>query len=104
VMDIIKNKMLANLEKQHKMKIDDAYDEWQTLLENLPEYQDQERFLRQYYNAFKVYPEKRIDKFTRATKTNLIKIYEQYIKKDARSIFEDLLLKAEIYHSFIVPE
>src|SRR5690606_31908564 len=53
VMDIIKNKMLANLEKQHKMNIDDAYDEWQSLLEFLPEYQDQERFLRHYYNAFK---------------------------------------------------
>lgn len=79
-MDIIKNKMLANLEKHHDMEIDDAYDEWQELLEYLPTYKDQERFLRQYYNAFKVYPEIKIDTFNRATKSSLIKIYEFFIK------------------------
>tara|TARA_B100000315_G_scaffold258691_1_gene311715 strand:- start:6685 stop:8616 length:1932 start_codon:yes stop_codon:yes gene_type:complete len=104
VMDIIKNKMLANLEKQHKMNIDDAYDEWQALLEFLPEYKDQERFLRHYYNAFKVYPDKRIEKYTRATKSNLIKIFEQYIKKNAKVTFDDLLEKAESYNYFIEPE
>jgi uncharacterized protein with ParB-like and HNH nuclease domain len=64
VMDIIKNKMLANLEKQHKMNIDVAYDEWQILLQFLPEYQEQERFLRHYYNAFKVYTGIKIEKYT----------------------------------------
>jgi uncharacterized protein with ParB-like and HNH nuclease domain len=104
VMDIIKNKMLANLEKHHNMNIDDAYDEWQELLEFLPEYKDQERFLRHYYNAFKVFPDKRIEKYTRATKSNLIKIYDQYIKKDAKSTFIDLLEKADKYNYFIEPE
>lgn len=104
VMDIIKNKMLANLEKQHKMNIDDAYDEWQELLKYVPEYQEQERFLRHYYNAFKVYPEIKIEKFTRATKSNLIKIYEQFIKKNAKSLFDDLIDKASHYNYFIQPE
>jgi uncharacterized protein with ParB-like and HNH nuclease domain len=104
VMDIIKNKMLANLEKQHKMNIDDAYDEWQSLLEFLPEYQEQERFLRHYYNAFKVYPDIKIEKYTRATKSNLIKIFEQFIKKNAKQLFHDLIEKAEIYNYFIQPE
>ena len=102
-MDIIKNKMLAHLEKQHKMDIDDAYDEWQRLLKFLPEYKDQERFLRQYYNAFKVYPEIKIEKFTRATKSNLIKIYEQFIKTNAKDTIDGLLEKAEIYNAFIEP-
>jgi len=102
-MDIIKNKMLAHLEKQHKMDIDDAYDEWQKLLEFLPEYKDQERFLRQYYNAFKVYPEIKIDKFTRATKSSLIKIYEFFIKRNAKETIGSLLEKAKIYNSFIEP-
>jgi uncharacterized protein with ParB-like and HNH nuclease domain len=102
-MDIIKNKMLAHLEKQHNMDIDDAYDEWQSLLEYLPEYKDQERFLRQYYNAFKIYPEIKIENFTRATKSSLIKIYEQFIKKNARDTIDGLLEKAEIYNSFIEP-
>lgn len=104
VMDIIKNKMLANLEKQHKMNIDVAYDEWQNLLEFLPEYQEQERFLRHYYNAFKVYPEIKIEKYTRATKSNLIKIFEQFIKKNAKQLFDDLIEKAETYNYFIQPE
>ena len=102
-MDIIKNKMLAHLEKQHKMDIDDAYEEWQRLLKYLPEYKDQERFLRQYYNAFKVYPEIKIEKFTRATKSSLIKIYEQFIKTNAKDTIDGLLEKAEIYNNFIEP-
>lgn len=102
-MDIIKNKMLAHLEKHHNMDIDDAYDEWQRLLKYLPEYKDQERFLRQYYNAFKVYPEIKIEKFTRATKSSLIKIYEQFIKTNAKDTIKRLLEKAEIYNSFIEP-
>ena len=104
VMDIIKNKMLANLEKQHKMNIDDAYDEWQSLLEFLPDYQEQERFLRHYYNSFKVYPDIKIEKYTRATKSNLIKIFEQFIKKNAKNLFDDLIEKAETYNYFIQPE
>jgi hypothetical protein len=102
-MDIIKNKMLAHLEKQHKMDIDDAYDEWQRLLKYLPGYKDQERFLRQYYNAFKVYPEIKIEKYTRATKSSLIKIYEHFIKTNAKDTIERLLEKAEIYNSFVDP-
>jgi hypothetical protein len=102
-MDIIKNKMLAHLEMQHKMDIDDAYDEWQSLLKYLPEYKDQERFLRQYYNAFKIYPEIKIEKFPKATKSSLIKIYELFIKQNARTILDGLLEKAEIYNSFIEP-
>lgn len=102
-MDIIKNKMLAHLEKQNHMDIGDAYDVWQRLLKFLPEYQDQERFLRQYYNAFKVYPEIRIEKITRATKSTLIKIYEHFIKNNAKDTIDGLLEKAEIYNSFIEP-
>lgn len=102
-MDIIKNKMLAHLEKQHKMDIEDAYNEWQRLLKYLPEYKDQERFLRQYYNAFKIYPEIKIEKFTRATKSNLIKIYEHFIKSNAIDTIDGLLEKAKIYNTFIDP-
>ncbi len=102
-MDIIKNKMLAQLEKQKRMEIDVAYDEWQKLLKYLPEYSDQERFLRQYYNAFKIYPNIKIDKHTRATRSNLIQIYETFIKRDAENTIESLLEKAEIYNCFIEP-
>lgn len=104
VMDIIKNKMLASMEKNHEKSIDESYEDWQELLTYLPEFPEQERFLRHYYNAFKVYPEKKIEKINRATKSTLIKIYEQYIKNDAQGIFADLIEKAKIYNRFIQPE
>jgi len=104
VMDIIKNKLLANLEKQKHMGIDDAYEEWQGLLRLLPDFNDQERFLRQYYNAFKVYPEIKIESQTKATRSSLIKIYETYINKNAKSTLYNLTEKAKIYNIFISPE
>ena len=51
--DIIKNKMLATLESKHSVTIEASYDEWQKILDNLPEERNQDRFLRQFYNAFK---------------------------------------------------
>lgn len=104
VMDILKNKMLASLEKKHQVRIEDAYEDWLNLLKLIPEYTDQERFLRHYYNAFKVNPERRIENFTRATKSNLIRIYETYIKQDTKEIFDDLMEKARVYNRFIEPE
>jgi uncharacterized protein with ParB-like and HNH nuclease domain len=104
VMDIIKNKLLAQLEKQKQMDVDDAYEEWQSLLRLLPDFNDQERFLRQYYNAFKIYPEIKIEGQTKATRSSLIKIYETYINKNAKVTLDNLLQKAEIYNMFISPE
>ena len=51
--DLVKNNMLAELEKKKIKSIDDAFDEWVRLIANLPGYSIQDRFLRQYYNAFR---------------------------------------------------
>lgn len=102
--DIIKNKMLATLESKHGMQIDESYDEWQKLLNNLPEDSDQDRFLRQFYNAFKFDPNIKIGNITRATRSNIITIYETLIKKDAKWIFDQLSDKAEFYNQLIEPE
>lgn len=104
VMDIIKNKILATLDKKDIMEIDDAYEEWQDLLKFLPEYKDQERFLRHYYNALKIYPEIKVDRVNKATKSTLIKVYETLIKRNPKELFEDLLSKAELYNLFLEPE
>lgn len=101
--DIIKNKMLATLESKHSQSIEDSYDEWQKLLENLPE-DNQDRFLRQFYNAFKFDPDTKIEKITKATGSTTIAIYESLIKKDAKKIFEQLIEKAKIYNQLIEPE
>lgn len=53
-LDLIKNKLLAVLEKQQEDTIDQNFKKWNRLLENLTDnYAVQERYLRQYYNAFK---------------------------------------------------
>lgn len=102
--DIIKNKMLSTLESKHAVSIDQAYDEWQKLLADLPEDQEQDRFLRQFYNAFKSEPTIKIEKKTRATASNIIEIYEKLIKRDGRFIFGELVSKAKIYNQFLEPE
>jgi hypothetical protein len=102
--DIIKNKMLATLESKHAVSIETSYDEWLKLLENLPEDQDQDRFLRQFYNAFKFDPKIRVERITRATGSNIIAIYESLIKRDAKFIFEELIQKSRIYNQFLEPE
>lgn len=102
--DIIKNKMLATLEAKHNQSIEDAYEEWQKLLEYLPENHDQDRYLRQYYNAFKYRPEVKIERIPKALSSNIIAIYESLIKKNAPDLFADLLNKAQIYNVLIEPE
>ena len=101
--DIIKNKMLAEMERQHEVSIDDAYELWQEMLEHIEEVED--RFLRQFYNAFKHKESIGQPSFTsKATSSTLIAIYEKIIDKNAQFIFEELTAKAEIYGSIIQPD
>lgn len=102
--DIIKNKMLAALESRHGQSIEDSYDEWQKLLDCLPEDKDQDRFLRQFYNAFKFKSDIKIEKIPRATAPTIIGIYERLIKNNAKAVFDELLAKAKIYNRLIEPE
>ncbi|MSP64727.1 MAG: DUF262 domain-containing protein [Bacteroidetes bacterium] len=102
--DIIKNKMLAVLEKKHGIDIDESFNQWQKLLSNLPSHDEQDRFLRQFYNAFKFNDDIKVDKVPKATSSTLIKIYEQLIRKDAGGIFNELQNKAKLYNQLIEPE
>ncbi len=99
--DLIKNKMLAELEKKDKMSIDTAFSKWNTIINNLPDYPIQERFLRQFYNAFKYNPDIKVDGIPRATKSSIIKIYETLITRDPDSIFDKLYSHSAIYHNLI---
>ncbi len=102
--DIIKNKMLAEMEKQKDVSVDDSYELWQELLDMIPE-GSQDRFLRQFYNAFKhkknIFVKKHPGK---ATSSALIVIYESLINKDAKAIFDELIDKAKIYNQLIAPD
>lgn len=99
--DIIKNSLLAEMEKQHQQDVDTSYENWQALLGYIPDFDNQLRFLRQYYNAFKVNEVIKQDRITRATKSNILQIYERLIKKNAEFTFNELLQKGEIYGKLI---
>lgn len=101
--DLIKNKILATVERKSVMKVDEAFDEWTGIIEKLPDYVTQERFLRQYYNAFRYKYKEKLKGISRATKSNLIKIYENLINDDVKNIFTELIEKAKTYNALIEP-
>ena len=101
--DLIKNKLLAVVSTQEgEASIDEAFRRWKKLISNLTdEYTIQERFLRQYYNTFKVAETVRVERQPKATRSNLIKIYETLIDRDYALFFEDLYGKSEVYSKLI---
>jgi hypothetical protein len=103
-LDLIKNQLLAALEKKTPDSIDENFTKWTKLLENLSDdYSTQERFVRQYYNAFKYRSEVGVPKVPLATRSNIIAIYEKLIDRDAEWIFDDLFEKAKLYSKLISP-
>lgn len=95
--DIIKNKMLAQMEKKHAVDIDESFERWQGLIASVPEADDQERFLRHFYNVYKHRDAIRVDKAPRATRSQIIRIYETLINRNALTLFEDLTKSAATY-------
>ena len=95
--DIIKNKILSEMENKHNIDIDDSYENWQKIIASIPDPSTQERFLRYYYNAFRWNENIRVEGIPRAIRSKIISIYENLIKKDAIFIFEDLCQKANLY-------
>lgn len=103
-MDIIKNKMLAQMERKHEANIDESFQRWQGLIEAIPDANDQERFLRHFYNTFKHRKEIKVEKVTRATRSLIIRIYETLIKRDAARLFDELTKSATTYGKLLRAE
>lgn len=110
-MDLIKNKILAELEKQNGLsgeEIDKEVSKWHTIIDRLEENSDQIRFLRQYYFAYKNSQlikdvEAKLKKKlpTKPTKSNVVEIYDSCAKYFAKDILDDLAEKSKIYADFI---
>jgi uncharacterized protein with ParB-like and HNH nuclease domain len=101
--DIIKNKLLAEMERKHQVDIDDSLERWQKIINALSDVAEQERFLRHFYNAFKHLHTIVVKDITRATKSQIIRIYESLIKRDARIVFAELTEKAALYGALLRP-
>lgn len=98
--DLIKNKLLGHLEKvDNESTLDENFDRWNNILSNLTdEYKIQERFLRQFYNAFNQENSIKVEKKPKALRSNLIHIYEELINRDV-NIFFDRLEEASIIYA-----
>ena len=101
--DIIKNAFLNESEKIERNSIDDNFEKW-TLLNNnlLDDYIIQDRFLRHFYNAYKNEKEIEVKGKTRATRSNLILIYDTLIKRDPKAFFTKLNASSETYNKLIL--
>ena len=103
-LDLIKNTLISQADTDSDA--DESYERWKQILSNVSQddYAVQERFFRQYYNAFREelnVPYKSLDKKYYfgylATRTTLLDIYEKMIKKDYRALLDDLLEKSQKY-------
>lgn len=103
-MDIIKNKMLAQMERKHEVDINESFERWQGIIQAIPEANDQERFLRQFYNTFKHREEIKVEKVPRAIRSLIIRIYETLINRNAPVVFEKLTRNATIYGKLLRAE
>ncbi|MDP2647472.1 MAG: DUF262 domain-containing protein [Desulfobacterales bacterium] len=95
--DLIKNKLLARLESIEPGKVDHYFDHWNRLLGYLgDDYSIQERFFRQYYNAFKD-ELKEVHQVPVATRSNLIQIFEKLINHDAKDCLQKVSAAGRLY-------
>ena len=103
--DIIKNSFLNESEKKQPGSIDDNFDKWTLLNQNLLDNNViQDRFLRHFYNAYKNEKSIEIKGKTRATRSNLIFIYDNLIKRNPEVFFDKLYANSEIYNRLIAPD
>lgn len=107
-LDLIKNTLIAQTDNE--ISADKCYIKWKTILKYIgqEEYSVQERFFRQYYNAFRDelnLPFESVDRKYYlgylATKTTLLDIYEKMIKHDYSKLLDDLSIKASRYSVII---
>ena len=103
-MDLIKNAIMAKLSKSANTgKINE---DWQIIVDNIENYEDQVRFLRHYYHAFQcINKDIKLDGYSKITKKQIVEVYTKLIvKNSASNLLNDLIEKSKIYKLFVNPE
>ncbi|MGB0862843.1 MAG: GmrSD restriction endonuclease domain-containing protein, partial [Saprospiraceae bacterium] len=104
------NKILSKLEEKEKLDVNASYEEWQKIIKNLPESNQQIRFLRQYYNAYQFLKDTydndkiKVDAIKKATKSKLIHLYDKIISRNPSWLLEELKAKSESYKKLVNSE
>lgn len=101
--DLIKNMLISNLVK-NSQDANNINERWQNIVRNVDSYDDQVRFLRHFYHAYKGNPAIGLAKYTKAIKTNIIRIYTTLIEKNSQYILDQLVEKSKTYSAIIAPE
>lgn len=109
--DLMKNLIMSRAEN-HNLTVEDCFEQWKQLLEYLSDdYAIQERFFRQYYNAFKHQLNEpfRSDNNRKkdplgavATRSNLLNIFQRLIEKNLPSFLNDVLCCGKIFARLIL--
>ncbi|WP_019531273.1 DUF262 domain-containing protein [Dasania marina] len=102
--DLIKNKLLAKLEYAEPGNIERHFNQWGKVIKALSDdYALQERYFRQYYNAFKL-ELKSIVSVPVATKSNLMQVYEKLINHNAGEFLNNALASSALYRQITARE
>ena len=96
---IIKNNLISKLSSNESPE--KVNEKWQNVINNINDYESQVRFLRHYYNIFSNLNSYKFrvksNDVTKATKSNLIRIYSEIIKNNGSDLIQDLIDKSNIY-------
>lgn len=99
--DLMKNTLLASTAVEDDQGIDDVFEIWTNLLENLgDDYNVQERFFRQFYSAFSS-ELPTVQGVSAITRSNLIRVYEVLIKDDRDALVNRLADAGVLYRRII---
>ncbi|TXH32969.1 MAG: DUF262 domain-containing protein [Rhodospirillaceae bacterium] len=99
--DLIKNTLLASTDTAGDQGIDEVFETWTNLLENLGDtYNVQERFFRQFYSAFSS-ELPTVQGVSAITRSNLIRVYEVLINDDRDALVKRLAAAGVLYRRII---
>ena len=104
-LDIIKNGLLAKIEQRKIGSIDEAFEQWKEMTDRLTDDEAvQERYLRHFYHAFRHRPEIGVKGIPRATRSTIIRIYEELAKTNPNKLLNGLVEGAHYYQMLVDPE
>lgn len=99
--DLIKNNLLAEADRNPLLGAEKAFEQWNELLTDLgDDYGVQERFFRHYYNAFKSYLPP-VSNAPVATRSKLIRIYEALIAANLTEFLDGVLFAGAVYKRIV---
>lgn len=103
-LDIIKNGLLSKIEHRKHGSIDQAFEQWKEMTDRLTDDDTvQERYLRHFYHAFKHRPEIGIKNIPRATRSTIIRIYEELAKANPEGLLNSLVEGSHYYQMLVDP-